>query len=541
MQILFVCAVAALTANAASAAPSTPRISWSPCYKEFGPFECGTVQVPLDYSQPGGASISIALIRLPALDPSRRLGSLFINPGGPGGSGVNAVLFAAPLIAPPAVLAQFDLVGFDPRGVGRSTTLRCFGNARQASDTFAPFPFPTTPPEEAIWIASDLALVDSCEQRGSRIHDFMSTADVARDLDLLREAVGDEGLTFVGYSYGSYLGVTYANLFPDRVRALVIDGVLDPIAWATGVGNESDTVPFSTRLRSAVGAQHTLEEFFRLCDTGLCAFGPNSAARFAALAQTLQAAPLIIQLSNGTTFFFSYQLLIANALGAMYDSTSWPAFAAFLAAVEGLADPAVLGARYQAFSDRVGFVTKRGFPHYPSFEAGARVLCSDTDNPTNYAAWPIAAATDLEGGYFAAIWTWPSSICATWGGPTADRYAGPFTSPTAHPVLVVGNLFDPATPYHGAQAVAGLLPNSVLLTLAGWGHTSIGVSQCVTATVANYLINLATPAPGTVCPQDFVPFVPPFVTSASVDAGPSSLRRELNHLLMPEVLRHVVP
>jgi hypothetical protein len=168
------------------------------------------------------------------------------------------------------------------------------------------------------------------------------------------------------------------------------------------------------------------------------------------------------------------------------------------------------------------------------------VLCSDTDNPANYAAWPIAAATDLEGGYFAAIWTWASSICATWGGPTPSRFTGPFTTPTANPVLVIGNRFDPATPYHGAQAVAGLLPNSVLLTMHGWGHTTIGLSKCIAARVAIYLINLVTPAPGTVCPQDFVPFAPP-MTAAFGASGTLSSRRALNHLLMPDVLRRSAP
>ena len=147
--------------------------------------------------------------------------------------------------------------------------------------------------ELAQWIAADRRLVDACDQRGGRIADHMATADVARDMDSLRAALGDAQLTYAGVSYGSYLGVTYANMFPDRVRALVVDGVLDPIAWSTGRGGEAATLPFSTRLHSDVGAQATLNEFFRLCDAGgsRCAFSGGAAARYAALAQRLLQHP----------------------------------------------------------------------------------------------------------------------------------------------------------------------------------------------------------------------------------------------------------
>jgi pimeloyl-ACP methyl ester carboxylesterase len=525
-RLLLVSLFSAIVPDIARAAPSVARVNWSPCYRDFGPYECGIVNVPLDYNNPT-ATISIAMVRLPALNPEARLGSIFVNPGGPGGSGVDIVVFAGPLLAPTPVLAAFDIVGFDPRGVGRSTTVRCFGNVRQALATSAPFPFPVTPEEEELWIETDLALVEACEQRAARIHDFMTTADVARDLDLLRQAVGDEQLNYIGYSYGSYLGVTYANLFPENVRALVVDGVLDPIAWATGIGDEAQTIPFSTRLRSAVGAQATLNQFFELCDAGACPLRPNSADRFAALANRLLTEPLVIPLPNGTTITFTYQLLITNALGAMYDSSTWLSFASFLRAIESLAQPAVVGAQLQAFWERSSFVTKRGFPNYPGFESGLRVFCVDSDNPTTFAAWHDAAVNDVAGGYFAPFWTWLSSVCATWGGPTPSRFAGPFTATTANPLLVIGNTFDPATPYHGAVAVANLLPNSALLTMNGWGHTTIALSQCVVGVTANYLLNLVTPPPGTVCPQDFVPFAPPPPGGSTVSSPAAALRRAL--------------
>src|SRR5262249_10278640 len=146
------------------------------------------------------------------------------------------------------VRARFDLVGFDPRGILRGTPVRCFDSLADALGILTPYQFPYTRAEERQWEHSDRLLAAACAKHAGAIIDHMSTANVARDMDLLRQAVGDSQLTYAGYSYGSYLGTTYANLFPDKVRALIVDGVLDPIAWSTGRGNEAQTLPFSTRL-----------------------------------------------------------------------------------------------------------------------------------------------------------------------------------------------------------------------------------------------------------------------------------------------------
>jgi pimeloyl-ACP methyl ester carboxylesterase len=501
---------AALVAGPTAAAPSKPKVSWSKCYAFLGPFECGTVQVPLDYDRPTGATISLAVVRLPATDQAHRIGSLFLNPGGPGGSGVDFTVFAGPFLYTEEVRARFDLVGFDPRGVFRSTALRCFGSDRQWTPYFTPYAFPSTPAEEAVWIQADRYLDGACAQRGGSIAEHMSTANVARDIDVLRQAVGDDQLTYAGYSYGSYLGVTYANMFPSHVRALVVDGVLDPIAWSTGRGNEAATLPFSTRLMSDVGAQATLDEFFRLCDLGgdACAFSGGAEQRFADLAERLKAEPAEVTFPDGSTALVNYSNLIGATLNAMYDSLSWSQFAEELALVEAQAGPVQLSAD-SAFSPRgVGYITKRGFPHYPNFLEGfPSVACSDSDNPDAYSFWSAAgAAADAAHGYFGRLWTWVTSICAEWPFADEDRYMGPFDRATAHPVLVVGNTFDPATPYHGAVTVDGLLPNSALLTVHGWGHTSLFLSQCADAAVTRYLVDGTTPPAGTVCEQDQVPF-----------------------------------
>jgi pimeloyl-ACP methyl ester carboxylesterase len=225
-------ATATAPATSGTGSAAVPELDWGSGAAEgegLEAFQCATAVVPLDYDRPKGRQITVALARLPASDPGRRIGSLFLNPGGPGGSGVDMVLQGGPFLFSDEVRARFDLVGFDPRGIMRSTPLRCYETLDEAlADWLTPFPFPVTREEERIWVRSDRAVARACAERGGPILDHMSTANVARDMDLLRRAVGDAKLSYVGYSYGSYLGATYANLFPGKVRALVVDGVLDP-------------------------------------------------------------------------------------------------------------------------------------------------------------------------------------------------------------------------------------------------------------------------------------------------------------------------
>ena len=514
---LIVTVVAALAvalgpaAGRGDAAPA--KLTWNKCFADIGPFQCTTVQVPLDYDEPNGPSISIALTRLPATDQAHRIGSLFLNPGGPGGSGVDFVVFGGPFLFTDEVRARFDLIGFDPRGIVRSSALRCFGNPKQWEPFFTPFAFPTTPDEEQVWMDADAYLAGACAQRGGRIMEHMSTANVARDLDVMREAVGDAKLSYYGVSYGSFLGQTYANMFPDNFRALVIDGVLDPIAWV----NTGGSIPFSTGLRSDEGAMATLEEFFRLCDAGgdTCAFAPDSAERFAAIADTLkQDGPVVVDLPDGPTEL-NYSSFIGLTLGPMYDSLSWEDFDEELASIEeqvlGAPELAARAGSFARAAWRPSYIAKRGFPRYPNFvENFPAVACADSDNPDDYAVWSAQAAlAEQNFGYFGPLWTWITSICQPWPAADADRYTGPFDTETDAPVLVVGNTFDPATRYQGAVTTHGLLSNSSLLTVHGWGHTSLFLSACADEAIARYLIQVDTPAEGAVCEQDHVPFSSP--------------------------------
>ena len=412
---------------------SAPSVAWSACRDGF---QCAKVAVPLDHGRPGGPKISLSLIRLPAAAPSQRIGSLLLNPGGPGGSGVDFVRDVGKFM-PLEIRGRFDIVGFDPRGIMRSTPLRCYDTFDQALAGLPPFAFPVSTAEEDTQQASDAKLAAACAAHGGPILSHMSTADAARDMDVLRGLLGDDKLNYLGLSYGSMLGQTYANLFPRKVRAMVIDGVLDPIAWTTGRGTQAKTLPFSTRLKSDVGAAATLNEFFRLCDDAGpdCAFSGESKARYAALAAQLLSGPIeVVDPGTGETFPFTYADLIASTLGSLYGASIWPDLAFFLADIEQQATPAVLGQRLDAIRTAVG-ARPAVQEQYPNFiEGGPGVFCSDSINPTSFAAWPKAADNaERRHGYFGRPWTWVSSVCQPWSnrsGRTGTSVRGLPAPPT---------------------------------------------------------------------------------------------------------------
>jgi pimeloyl-ACP methyl ester carboxylesterase len=523
----------------ASAALAAPSVSWSACRDGF---QCATVPAPLDYDDPGGVQIGISVIRLPAGQPGQRIGSLMLNPGGPGGSGVDFVRGVAKIL-PLELRARFDIVGFDPRGTNLSTPLRCFDTFGQAIAILPSFPYPDTPAEEQAQAVSDAALAAACASHGGAILDHMSSADAARDMDLLRGAVGDQKLNYLGFSYGSVLGQNYANLFPSRVGALVIDGVVDPIAWTTGHGQEALTTPVGTRIGSADGARRTLDEFFRLCDAAGpdCAFSGDASARYAALGERLRGHPATItDPSTGETFEVTYNDLIAVTLGALYATFIWPDLGLLLAGLEQQLSPAALGQRLAVIRTKLGLdgMAQEEYPN--AVEAPPGVACSDSVNPRSFAAWQSAAdSAEARYGRFGRIWNWALSACRSWPSAAGqDRLLGPWTARTSSPVLVVGNHFDPATPYRGAVAASQLLPNSRLLSYAGWGHTAfVGAGNyCVDSHVTGYLLTGRVPAEGTVCQPEGSPFGP---TSAATQSK-AQMMAALHAMAVPEAVRRAL-
>lgn len=487
----------------------TPKLNWRDC--EF--VQCATVRLPLDYDQPDGETVDIAVTRIPARDPARRIGSLFLNPGGPGGSGAQFPIRAREWMGS-EVLDRFDLIGMDPRGTNGSTTTRCFPTVRRldrVAGTLIGMSFPVTGREESRFVSAARELARGCSGFGRRLASSISTAEVARDMDVLRRAVGDRQLTFLGFSYGTYLGQVYANMFPDRVRAIAIDGVIDPTEWV-GTARTAGT-PMSVRMDSTAATSAALQEVLRRCERAAEVCGvPDPRGTFARVAAALKSKPLVIEDPEGDVTL-TYQQFIATAVFSLYTEEGAATIPLLAATVDQLRSPTLADARRASLSERYrrisSSVLESAAGYSNAVELVPAVMCSDSRNPHSPRTWSaMAAAEDARAPYVGRFWLWNSVYCAgqLWGAYDEDAYRGRFDTATANPVLVVGNLHDPATSYRAARSVARLLPRSRLLTSTNWGHTAYGVSACATRHVDRYLLRGSLPAQGTVCDDRPGPF-----------------------------------
>ena len=504
----------AAASKVGSAGASAAAVKWQAC-STGSKVQCATVEVPRDYDEPAGATTKIALARLPAKGAaSQRLGALFVNPGGPGGSGVDFVQAAEPLYAS-AVLERYDIVGFDPRGVARSDPATCFGsNAEKTAYVTDAQPYPITTPQERHFIRQTAELSLRCQANSPERFSTSSTANVARDLDRLRQYVGDSRLTYAGYSYGTYLGATYAALFPNRVGRLVLDAPVDPAAWSgTGKGDASVSVPLGVRVRQGAGATETFAEFVRLCRAAGsgCALNKLGDPRrvVEATLHKLLRAPVRIPLEDGTVLTVTQQFMVEVLFFGLYSPALWPDLADLVAE---LARPQVRPAEVAAAiagTRSVSGARLRG-EDYPSIGGALASLCVDTVNSRHVWRYPqVADAENAKYPYFGRYRAWTGLPCEFWGVRDEDRFIGPWRQKSTAPVLVIGTRFDPATPYRQAAPYARLFPRGVLLTLNGWGHSGIGKSRCVDAVVAGYLLRGNVPARGATCRPDTVPFKTP--------------------------------
>jgi len=508
----------------------TPRLAW--IEDEDGGGYSATVKLPRDYDHPTGAQVSIALFKVPAADPARRIGTLFLNPGGPGGSGVDIARAATSFLSQ-SVLDRFDIVGFDPRGTNASSRVRCFSSTGRQGAALAGMSaaFPSTGTEEKNFIAAGKKLAAGCSGYGAAMASSMSTAEVARDLDVLRRAVGDAKLNYLGFSYGSYLGAVYANLFPDRFRTMVIDGVLDPMAYAGTKATRS--VPTTLRIKSADATWKALTDGLAACAAAgpyYCPLG-NPRGDFDQVAAALKAAPKGVPIYNGSEVVnYTYTNFISDVLSALYypDGMDWVAsVVATLKSIVTSSDTGAIAASTAKLDTLVkGFhrVTGVGLDdssYDNSLEAYSGVMCTDTWHAGDPNTWIAAnARAAAQAPHFARIWGWSDVQCATnyWKAKDEDAYHGTFSKKTASPVMIVGNYHDPATNYTGAQAAKRLMPNSYLVTSDSWGHTAYGTSDCVTDRVDAYLLGLAKPADG-VCVGNVKPFTTPLATMSLARAG----------------------
>jgi pimeloyl-ACP methyl ester carboxylesterase len=505
---------AAEASAAGSATPPVPVLHWRSC---DGGFQCATARVPLSYRDPHGATISVAVVRHLATDPARRIGTLFVNLGGPQEQ-------IEPFVAgfagfPAAVAARYDIITFDPRGFGYSTAVRCFPTMAAESTflgglSFGGVPvFPVGARQEAAAVRTWARFDARCARRNGSLLDHDTTADVARDMNLLRQAVGSRVLNYIGLSYGTGLGATYANLFPSTTGRMVLDGNLSPVAWTHPDG----VLPTFLRQGSDQASAAVMRAFLDLCGkttTSACAFSAGTPAatraKWATLLRRLRRHPVTIGTPPQTYTYATAVTVQAVQLGTV---SQWPAAARVLqklwvaSAAGRPSTPGSPATRAQASPPATAATAPPAV--YTGFEQILAVICSDSPNPRNPAAYPaVARRAYTRSGAFGPQKTWFLVACAGWPAAAArDRYSGPWNRATASTILLIGNTGDPDTPYYGSVAMSRDLARARLLTVDEYGHTETNnPDTCATDYENRYLLTGALPPPRTVCKQHAAPF-----------------------------------
>jgi pimeloyl-ACP methyl ester carboxylesterase len=453
------------------------RLDWHDC---SGGFECARLTVPVDYGDPGAGTLRMAVNRLPSTGEHH--GSLLVNPGGPGVSGLQYAR-AARTVVSAAVRRHYDVVGFDPRGVGATRPVDCLSD--RALDTFlATDGTPDTPAEEQELVRQGDLLAAGCLKDDRALTEHIGSRDVVRDMDVLRAALGDETLTYLGKSYGTYLGALYAEAFPDRVGRLVLDGPVDPSV---------DNLEFA-RLQ-AVGFQRALDAFLDDClRRDSCPFSGSRADAEAQLGRLLDRTdqhPL-----TGDDGRPGVQSLVTYGVAiGMYDKGYWQFLRQALRQAQNGKGGSllVLGDLYNDRGPGGHFTSDVAEVIYA-------INCIDRAEHTDLAGFRADAAEVAEvSPIFGAYIIWSNLPCADWPVP-AEGEAAPIAAAGAGPILVVGTTRDPATPYESAVSLADQLRSGHLLTYDGDGHTAYRQgSDCVDRVVDAYLLEGTVPQDGTRC------------------------------------------
>ncbi|MEY2554823.1 MAG: hypothetical protein QOC57_2683 [Ilumatobacteraceae bacterium] len=447
--------------------PAFDPFGWTP-NDDSGRVEVGTFTVPVDYTDPSKGTFDLHIARHLAMKPSERIGSLLVNPGGPGAGGSDYAVFAE-LNFGQALLDHFDIVGWDPRGTGASTP------AIDCTDDYDHF-FATgdiTPDDPAArqqLVDLSKELTTDCVDKNGAYYQYTGTNNAARDMDAIRSALGETTISYLGFSYGSELGATWATLFPSTVRAAVLDGAVDPTA-----GEEERD------LQQIKGFEDSLTTFLAQCSAdSSCAFhnGGDAEGAYDALMKSIDASPLPSKKGRPPV---SLEVAISGVIQAMYDSAHWPQLATALAKAQG-GDGAGLLALYDEYYQR------RPDGTYDNLiEAFQVITCVDTtERPTVEQADADvpkfqAAAPRLELGTI-------GNYGCTFFPPSIDPRI-PITGKGAGPIVVLGTTGDPATPLDGARKMAATLEQGRLVVVVGNRHTGYGLNSCSTAAVENYLVD----------------------------------------------------
>ncbi len=457
------------------------QLDWSGC--EAGA-ECAELTVPIDYAKPDGPTVKIHVLRQRAT--GTKIGSLIVNPGGPGGSGAEYAMGADRIVGQP-VRRAFDIVGFDPRGVGKSRPLKCLSDS-QVDAMLALDPTPDTPAEEEAVLAVGKTLGDGCLAGGGDFVAHLSTVEVAKDMDVLRAVLGDKKINYLGKSYGTFIGATYADLFPGNVGRMVLDGAIAPDLTNEEVG-----------LGQAQGFETATRAYVQDCiDRGDCFLGATVDEGMAALRQffkDLDSNP--IKSGDASVPALTEGWAVLGVAEAMYQNQAWPMLTNALKDAKAGGDGKVL----MHFADLYAGRRYGGGYDNNLMQVISAVNCLDRPEPD-----ATAATYEAQIPKFAAVaptWgpmmAWGAAVCAKW--PVKGPY-GPkkITAAGADPIVVVGTTRDPATPYQWAVRLRDQLASGVLVTYDGDGHTAYMRSNtCVQDPIDAYYTTGTVPKDGLRC------------------------------------------
>ncbi len=479
-------------------------LTWTDCTDDASgtAFQCATVTVPLDYDHPQGKTITVALKKLPSTSPSPR-GSVFLNPGGPGGSGISLIESQAELYKSgdlSEVLATYDVIGFDPRGVGQSTPITCWTpedvQAIVAGQAEVPFS-PLTPGSAADIVAQGSREATACEEHTEvpEILDHMDTRSVARDMDVMRALVGDKDLNYLGHSYGTYLGAVYTELFPDNMGRVVLDSAMDP-TMARQDPMEGDAAAGEQSLRTYIESQQGQAGF------PLSGTTDEAVAQLAAFLDGLDANPLTV--SDAVAPLDRAKAV--NAIGKLVNSSpdKWPLLTEGLSQAMNAHDGTTLKTNAESVSGNSAPPTteKQVVEQLRGLKVFSANRCLDFPDTGNEASWDTALASyHHDYPVFHSALPQTDAFCHGWGH-TSKTKAVDVDVEATNPVLVIGILHDPNTPYPWSHALVSRIRNSHLLSVDMYGHVATGKNSCATAKIGDYLVNGTLPSDGEVCAAD---------------------------------------
>jgi pimeloyl-ACP methyl ester carboxylesterase len=455
---------------------TTGTIDWSPC----GNVECGKLTVPLDHAQPGGRVITLALARLPAA--GKRIGVLLTNPGGPGGSGVQLVRDAAGQF-PQDIRNAFDIVSWDPRGLGPDQPVQCLDDL----DAFyAVDREPQSPAAVAQNVTASRDFVDACRQHSKDLLPHLATVETVRDLDAIRAALGEQQISYLGFSYGTLIGALYADRYPSHLRAMVLDGVVDPArSYRQSAIDQADAFDAS------------LDAFFEHCrnDTS-CAFarGGDPAKAYGDLVGLVRSEPVPGKVDGEARMLGPGELDIGVASALYLGADGYDVLASALAQTAS-GDSTKMLQLSDAYTGR-----RKGGKYTNETGVFYATSCLDAPSPAKVAGVQrLADEAARSAPHFGATTVWLGLPCTLWPVPAQGEVAA-ISAPAAPPFLVVGAIHDPATPYPWALSVSKAMRTATLLTVDGTSHTSYARgNSCVDDTVDRYLIDLTVPARGNRC------------------------------------------